>query len=82
MMGLIWRPLAIGLAAALLIGVPFAYLKGRGDGREAVYAKMRIQTEKRNKELERGNASFKSLSDVERCRLFMRDSGLPSEACD
>lgn len=82
MLGLIWRPVAIGLAAALLVGVPAAYLKGRGDGRAAVYAEMRIESEKRNKELERGNATFKNLSDVERCRVFMRDSGLPSEACD
>jgi len=51
---------------------------------ERVRATMAAQVEagKRIKQLEQSNEAFRSLSARDRCRAFMRDSGLPDTHCD
>lgn len=78
-----WKiALAASLVAAGAFVVGGAYLKGRHDGKalsEAAAAKAALD---RISEMEKNNADFDKLDARGRCRLFMRDSGLPVDSCD
>jgi len=77
---------AIKLGAGALVGISIAafpiYLKGKSAGREETRAEAAIEALDRIEGMEDRNANFSKLSDRERCRVFLRDSGLPVEACD
>jgi hypothetical protein len=74
----------IGAGAALgaLLAYYPAKLIGRSEGRAAVQAEAAKEALQRIDNLEKNNASFRKLSDRDRCLVFMRDSGLPDSACD
>ena len=74
--------IAIGaIAGAALMAVP-ACLYGQHGGRETGKIAAAKSALERVQKLENNNADFKRLSDRDRCRVFMRDSGLPDSACD
>jgi hypothetical protein len=54
-----------------------AHEAGRRFEREAA----KIEAGKRIIEMEKANESFRALPALERCRAFMRDSGLPDDHC-
>ncbi len=54
-----------------------AYEAGRAAERDAA----KIEAGKRIIEMEKTNESFRSLPALDRCRAFMRDSGLPIDEC-
>ena len=77
-----WRIIAI-VAAILSIWtwhkwqVSAAYREGV----KSEQTKARIEAGKRIVEMEKNDAEFRKLSDLDRCRVFMRDSGLPEHHC-
>jgi len=83
MFGLLdWIKLGAGaLAGALLVSGP-VYLAGRSDGKDAGRLEAAKEAGQRITQMEKNNAEFNRLSDRDRCLVFMRDSGLPAEACD
>lgn len=72
---------AAALAGALLVSGPI-YLVGRSDGKDAGRLEAAKEAGQRITQMEKNNAEFNRLSDRDRCLVFMRDSGLPAEACD
>jgi hypothetical protein len=66
---------------AVLVFYPAKWI-GRSEGRAAVQAEAAKEALARIDNLEKNNANFRKLSDRDRCLVFMRDSGLPDEACD
>ncbi len=76
--------LKLGAGAALGAMLAFnpAKLIGRSEERAAVQAEAAKEALARIDNLEKNNASFRKLSDRDRCLVFMRDSGLPDSACD
>lgn len=54
-----------------------AYERGRAFERDAA----RVAAGKRIVEMEKTNEAFRSLPALERCRAFLRDSGLPLDHC-
>jgi hypothetical protein len=74
----------IGAGAALgaLLAFYPAKLIGRSEGRAAIQSEAAKEALQRIDNLEKNNASFRKLSDRDRCLVFMRDSGLPDSACD
>jgi len=76
----------IKLGAGAVIGACLAFypakLIGRSEGRAAVQAEAAKEALERIDNLEKNNASFRKLSDRDRCLVFMRDSGLQDSACD
>jgi len=54
-----------------------AYERGKADERQAAV----IAAGKRIIEMEKANETFRNLPALERCRRFMRDSGLPDDEC-
>ena len=78
-----WRVIAIGLAVVSLFGwhkwqVSAAY----SEGAKAEQTKARIEAAKRITEMEKNDDEFRNLPALDRCRVFMRDSGLPEHHCD
>lgn len=55
-----------------------AYDRGAAAERQAAA----VAAGKRIVEMEKNNADFRALPARDRCRAFMRDSGLPESACD
>lgn len=76
--------LKLGAGAALGASLAFypAKLIGRAEGRSAFQAEAAKEALERIDNLEKNNASFRKLSDRDRCLVFMRDSGLPGSACE
>lgn len=76
----------IKLGAGAIVGISVAafpiYLKGKSVGREETRAEAAMEALDRIEGMEDRNANFSKLPDRERCRVFLRDSGLPVEACD
>lgn len=74
------------LVAALIVGgiVAYgpAYLHGKSIARSQIEAEAAKEALNRIQTLEKNNEAFKSLSNRDRCVVFMRDSGLPDSACD
>ena len=75
-------PYGVGAVVAAGLMYPIAHWKGDRDGRAAVAAEAGILALKRITKLETNNATFKHLSNRDRCIVFMRDSGLPEDGCD
>lgn len=77
-----WKIIAIVAALAALFGwhkwqVSAAYR----DGVKSEQARARIEAGKRIAEMEKTDETFRKLPALDRCRLFMRDSGLPEHHC-
>jgi len=78
-----WKPLAIVAAFLALFGWhKIEVAKSYRAGAAAEQAKARIEAGKRIVEMEQANEQFRKLPALDRCRLFMRDSGLPEHNCD
>lgn len=76
-------PLAGGLGlilGAALIFYPAKWI-GAGDERQAAQTRAGKEALERVQNLEKNNENFRNRSDRDRCRIFMRDSGLPDSAC-
>jgi len=76
-----YAKVAIGAAigGALVYGP--AYYNGKSVARSQIEAEAAKEALERIKDLEQDNANFKSLSDRDRCIVFMRDSGLSDDIC-
>ncbi len=76
----------IKLGAGALVGISVAafpiYVKGKSAGREETRAEAAMEALARIESMEERNAIFSKLPDRERCRVLLRDSELPIEACD
>lgn len=72
---------AIGLLCAVSLASG-SYWLGKREGRSQTQIEAAKEALDRINELEKNNASFRSLTDRGRCLVFMRDSGLPDSACD
>ncbi len=78
-----WQAIAIAAAFVALFG--WHQIKVREafkDGVASEQTKARIEAGKRIVEMEANNEAFRKLPALERCRAFMRDSGLPVDECD
>jgi hypothetical protein len=78
-----WKPLAIAAAFLALFG--WHKLETRRafkDGIASEQTKARIEAGKRITEMETNDEAFRKLPALERCRAFMRDSGLSIDHCD
>lgn len=77
-----WLAGAIGaIVGAALIAVP-ACTYGRRIERNISAIETGKKALERIQKLEKSNAEFETLSDRDRCLVFMSDSGLPDSACD
>jgi hypothetical protein len=70
----------VALCSGCIVYGP-AYLHGKSVARSQIEAEAAKEALERIKDLEQDNANFKSLSDRDRCIVFMRDSGLPDDIC-
>ncbi|MBX4911230.1 hypothetical protein HJA82_28360 [Rhizobium bangladeshense] len=73
--------LALGLflgAAATFYPVKWI---GAREERQSQQVKAAKESLDRINTLEKNNATFRNLPAFERCRVFMRDSGLPADEC-
>lgn len=68
-------------AVCLAIGTAAGTWHGKSLGRAEVEAEAAKLALERVQELEKNNANFKNLPSYERCRIFMRDSGLSEDNC-
>lgn len=81
---------AAKLAAGALLGAlaVYAYTQAvslpaaRSEGRELERAAAAAEAINRIQDLEKNNATFRSLPSRDRCLVLMRDSGLPDAGCD
>lgn len=73
--------LGVGLIVGASIAYPTGYLKGKSAGKEEVRAEAAVEAIDRIENMEERNANFSNLPDRERCRIILRDSGLPVERC-
>jgi len=78
-----WKLIAIGGAILALftwhkLEVRSAYNRAVADVRAAAI----VEANKRNAERDKNNAEFRKLPARDRCRVIMRDSGLPDSGCD
>ena len=73
---------AAGLFIAHKLAVWSAYSSGMEAGVASERTKARIEAGKRIIEMETNDEAFRELPAVERCRVFMRDSGLPIDHCN
>jgi hypothetical protein len=73
-----WKYIAIAAGiAAVLFGLNWVYNAGRQAERQAAL----IEAGNRIVKMEQNNEKFRNASNLDRCRIFMRDSGLPESAC-
>lgn len=78
-----WKQGLIVAAVMIVLGYHFnAVRQARNEGREMERAAARIEAGKRIQDMEKNNEAFRSLSARDRCRAFMRISGLPESECD
>lgn len=69
-------------AAGAAVGAVLAFYQGKAAQREETRSQVAVEALERIQEMEKNNAGFSKLSNRDRCLVFMRDSGLPVEACD
>ena len=77
-----WKSIAIVAAFVALFG--WHKLETRAAFKAGVASeqtKARIEAGKRITQMETNDEAFRKLPAVERCRAFMRDSGLPEQHC-
>lgn len=81
-----WALAAALAATALVVGSYLGFaggtMHGRALGKEEARAEAAAEAVKRITEMEKNNAGFQKLPARERCRVFMRDSGLSADICD
>ncbi len=77
-----WATIASGIVIGAAIAAGPVYLYGRSDGKAMARLEAATEAIVRMETLEKNNANFKTLSDRDRCIVFMRDSGLPIDGCD
>ncbi len=81
-----WLKITAGGVLGALALSAASYTLGKHHGASTERAAMQIQAAKnaldRVTQLEKNNATFRSLTPRHRCLEFMRDSGLPDSACD
>lgn len=77
-----WLKIAAGGLLCVGVVASGSYWLGKREGRSQTQIEAAKEAVKRINELEKNNASFRSLTDRGRCLVFMRDSGLPDSACD
>ncbi|PCK80981.1 hypothetical protein [Rhizobium sophoriradicis] len=72
-------------ALGVILGAALAYypskLEGGREERQSQQIKAAKEALDRINSLENNNANFRNLPAFERCRVFMRDSGLPADEC-
>ncbi|TLX12281.1 hypothetical protein [Rhizobium sp. MHM7A] len=77
--------LPVVLALGLVLGAVASYYPAKWIGareeRRAQQVKAAKEALDRINTLEKNNANFRNLPAFERCRVFMRDSGLPADEC-
>jgi hypothetical protein len=81
-----WLYGALAVALVALAGwhtwkVSSAYREGFRAGEASEQTKARIEAGKRIAEMEKTDEAFRKLPALERCRAFVRDSGLPEHHC-
>ncbi|PCK86479.1 hypothetical protein CPT32_13030 [Rhizobium sophoriradicis] len=80
-----WLKLPLAAGAGLVLGAAIAFYPakwiGASDERQAQQIKAAKEVLDRITSLEKNNANFRNLPAFERCRVFMRDSGLPADEC-
>lgn len=73
------------LALGLVLGAAAAFYPvkwiGAREERQVQQIKAAKEALDRITTLEKNNANFRNLPAFERCRVFMRDSGLPADEC-
>lgn len=74
--------IGVAAVAGALIATGPVFLYGKSVGRVEIEAAAARDAVERMAELEKSNESFKKLSSRDRCIVFMRDSRLPTTACD
>ncbi|KQR27243.1 hypothetical protein ASF91_19705 [Rhizobium sp. Leaf155] len=81
-----WLKITAGGVLGALALSAASYTLGKHHGASTARAAMQIEAAKnaldRVTQLEKNNATFRSLTPRHRCLAFMRDSGLPDSACD
>ncbi|KAB1113743.1 hypothetical protein F4V89_12845 [Neorhizobium galegae] len=81
-----WLKLPLAGALGLILGAGLTFYPakwmGASDERQATQIRTAKDALNRVQNLEKNNATFRNLSDRDRCLVFMRDSGLPVSACD
>jgi Tfp pilus assembly protein PilE len=83
-MGALWKliPWQAWAVAAMLAALAYTGYRGQQYERARIERAALIEAAKRIKDMESTNEEFRNLSARERCRAFLRDSGLHSEECD
>lgn len=77
-----WLKIAAGVLLCAVLLASGSYWLGKREGHSQTQIEAAKEALDRINELEKNNASFRSLTDRGRCLVFMRDSGLPDSACD
>ncbi|NTC83789.1 hypothetical protein [Agrobacterium tumefaciens] len=77
-----WLKFAAGGLLCAVLLASGSYWLGKREGRSQTQIAAAKEALDRINQLEKNNASFRSLTDRGRCLVFMRDSGLPDSACD
>lgn len=77
-----WLKIAAGGLLCVVLLSSGSYWLGKREGLSEAQIEAAKEALDRINELEKNNASFRSLTDRGRCLVFMRDSGLPDSACD
>jgi hypothetical protein len=76
-----WKPFAIVAALALFGWHKLETHRAFKAGVASEQTKARIEAGKRITDMETNDEAFRKLPAADRCRAFMRDSGLPEHHC-
>ncbi|WP_337183865.1 hypothetical protein [Shinella sp.] len=74
--------IAGGFALGALLVAPAAHYLGKREARQETAATAAVEAINRIQDLEKNNATFRSLPSRDRCLVLMRDSRLPDAGCD
>lgn len=77
-----WLKIAAGGLLCAGVVASGSYWLGKREGRSQAQIEAAKEALDRINQLEKNNASFRKLSDRDRCLAFMLDSGLPESSCD
>lgn len=77
-----WLKIAAGGLLCAVLLASGSYWLGKREGRSQTKIEAAKEAVNRINQLEKNNASFRNLTDRDRCLVFMHDSGLPDSACD
>lgn len=83
MFGLLdYLKIVAGIVLGVAVSATPVYFYGKSVQRYETRSEAALEALDRIQNMENNNASFSKLSDRDRCIVFMRDSGLPTDACD